>query len=78
MDHVLDIYTNAADVRDGIFFGQGMILSSGANARGTVWFYAKGADVVVTDKSDNFVTILKNGTFMSTSFRLAKILAGRP
>jgi len=76
--HILDIYTNAAEFRDGTFSGQGMILPSGANARGPVWFYAKGADVVVTDKSDNFVTILKNGTLMSTSFRLAKILAGRP
>jgi hypothetical protein len=42
-------------------------LPSGANARGPVWFYAKGTDVVVTDKSDNFVTILKNGTRMSSS-----------
>ena len=78
MDHIVDIYTNATEVRGGTVFGQGMVLPSGANARGPVWFYAKGTDVVVTDKSDNFVTILKNGSIMSTSFPLARGLPGRP
>jgi hypothetical protein len=77
MDHILDIYTNAVQFRDGTFSGQGAISPSGANARGPVWFYAKGEDVVVTDKHDNFVTILKDGT-KNTSFRSAKILPARP
>ena len=61
MDHILDTYLNATEFRDGTFSGQGPVTESGANARGPVWFYAKGRDVVVTDKSDNFVTILKDG-----------------
>ena len=77
MDHILDIYTNAAEFRDGTFSGQGASTSLG-HLRGPVWFYAKGGDVVITDRSDNFVTILKNGVTMSTSFRLAKALPGRP
>ena len=77
MDHIHDIYANAVEFRDGTFSGQGAILASGANARGPVWFYAKDGDVVITDKADNFVTILKGGT-MSTSFRQAKILTRRP
>jgi filamentous hemagglutinin len=71
MDHILDIYSNAVEFRDGTFSGQGALTPSGANARGPVWFYAKGTDVVVTDRADNFVTILKDGTTQSTSFRLA-------
>ena len=73
MDHILDIYSNASEFRDGTFSGQGTALPSGANARGPVWFYAKGTDVVVTDKADNFVTILKDGTITNTSFRQARI-----
>ena len=78
MDYILDIYENAVEFRDGSFSGQGPVTQSGANARGPVWFYAKGADVVVTDKADNFVTILKDGVNMNTSFRVATILPGRP
>jgi hypothetical protein len=78
MDHILDIYKNAVEFRDGTFSGQGIVLPSGASARGPVWFYAKGTDVVVTDKSDNFVTILKDGATLNTSFRQARILPGRP
>jgi len=33
---------------------------------------------VVTDKADNFVTILKDGATMNASFRTAKILPERP
>jgi len=77
-DHILDIYTNATDFRDGTFSGQGAVLLSGSNARGPVWFYAKNKDVVVTDKADNFITILKDGTLMNMSYRLATILPGRP
>jgi hypothetical protein len=78
MNHILDIYANAVEFRDGTFSGQGIILPSGAGARRPVWFYAKGADVVVTDVSYNFVTILKGGTRMNTSFRQAKVLPVRP
>ena len=78
MDHILDIYANAVEFRDGSFSGQGAVTTSGANARGPVWFYAKGGDVVITDRADNFVTILKDGVTMSTSFRYARILPGRP
>lgn len=77
MDHIHDIYTNAVEFRDGTFSGQGASTALG-HIRGPVWFYAKGRDVVVTDKSDNFVTILRDGTSMNTSFRLAKILPRRP
>jgi len=77
-DHILDIYANATEFREGSFSGQGAITASGANARGPVWFYAKDGDVVITDKSDNFVTILKNGATMNTSFRTANKLTSRP
>ena len=78
MDHVFDIYNNATEFRDGTFSGQGPTLPGGSNARGSVWFYAKGTDVVITDKSDNFVTILKDGVTNNTSFRQARILPRRP
>lgn len=82
MDHIQDIYTNAAEVREGTFAGQaecqGIVLPSGANARGPVWFHAKGRDVVVTGRSDNFVTIFKAGAMMNASFRQARILPQRP
>jgi len=78
MQHINDIYTNPTQVRDGTFSGQGAVLPIGSNARGPVWFYAKGNDVVVTDHSDNFVTILKNGVINNTSFLTAKTLPGRP
>jgi len=77
-DYIRDIYTNATEFRDGTFSGQGAVTKSGANARGPVWFYAKGKDVVVTDKSDKFVTTLKDGTLNNMSFRSATILARRP
>lgn len=77
-DYILDIYENATDFREGTFSGQGEILPSGANARGPVWFYAKGTDVVITDRSDNFITILKDGANLNTSFRAAKPLLIRP
>jgi filamentous hemagglutinin len=76
--HIHEIYANPTQIRDGTFSGQGAVLPIGSNARGPVWFYAKGNDVVVTDRSDNFVTILKNGAINSTSFLNAKILLGRP
>jgi len=78
MDHILDIYMNATEIRAGTFSGQGELTQSGANARGPVWFYAKGRDVVLTDRSDNFATILKDGTISSTSFRQATVLPRRP
>jgi hypothetical protein len=78
MNYIVDIYSNADEFREGTFSGQGSVLPIGSHARGDVWFYAKGMDVVITDKSDNFVTILKDGRKNSTSFRLAKILLSRP
>ena len=78
MDHILDVYTNATEFRDGTFSGQGSALPGGSNARGPVWFYAKGDDVVVTDRNDNFVTILKDGATNNTSFRTARVLPNRP
>jgi hypothetical protein len=77
LQYILDIYTNATEVRDGTFSGQGVTTPLG-NLRGPVWFYAKGKDVVIVDKSDNFVTILKDGTSDSTSFKQARILIARP
>jgi hypothetical protein len=77
MDYILDIYTNALEFRDGTFSGQGTSTPLG-NLRGPVWFYSNGRDVIITDKADNFVTILKDGATTSTSFRLAKVLPRRP
>ena len=76
-DYILDIYASATQFRDGTFSGQGAVTPSGAHARGPVWFYAKGSDVVITDKADNFVTLLKDGV-SSTSFQRATILPHRP
>src|SRR5256885_9186779 len=50
--HLSDIYNNATEFRTGTFSGQGDLTALG-NVRGPVWFYARGNDVVVTDKSDN-------------------------
>jgi hypothetical protein len=77
MDYILDIYQNATEFRDGAFSGQGAATPLG-NLRGPVWFYAKGNDVVMTDKSDNFITIMKNGVTGNTSFQRAAILPRRP
>ncbi len=77
MNHILDIYNNATEFRDGTFSGQGKVTPAG-NLRGPVWFYAKGNDVVITDKADNFVTILKNGVTGNTSFKAAIKLKNRP
>jgi filamentous hemagglutinin len=77
-EHIQKIYTQPDEIRDGTFSGQGEVTESGANARGPVWFYAKGKDVVVTDKEDNFVTILKDGTIDSTSYKSATRLTYRP
>jgi filamentous hemagglutinin len=76
-DYILEIYQNATEFRDGTFSGQGAATPLG-NIRGPVWFYAKGNDVVVADKSDNFVTILKDGVKGNTSFQRATILPRRP
>jgi filamentous hemagglutinin len=75
--HISDIYNNATEFRSGTFSGQGDLTALG-NVRGPVWFYARGNDVVVTDKSDNFVTILKDGVTSNTSFRAATVLPKRP
>lgn len=77
-DYIHEIYAQPDEVRDGTFSGQGEVTMSGANARGPVWFYAKGRDVIVTDKHDNFVTILKDGTITNTSFKSATRLSRRP
>ena len=76
--YILDIYTNPTEIRDGTFAGQGEMQDTGSHARGPVWFYAKGSDVVVVDKDDNFVTILKDATTSNPSFLSATVLPGRP
>ncbi|SRR6266478_1742602 len=76
--HIKNIYENPTQIREGTFSGQGEQLPHGSHARGPVWFYADPKDVVVTNRLDEFVTILKEGVLTSTSFRFAKILAGRP
>jgi hypothetical protein len=75
---IQQIYESPKQIREGTFSGQGEQLPHGSHARGNVWFYADGNDVVVTDLDDNFVTILKDGVLTSTSFKLAKILLDRP
>jgi len=76
--YIEDIYLNPTEIRDGTFAGQGDLLPDGSHARGPVWFYAQGSDVIVVDKNDTFVTILKNGTTLNTSYLNATVLAGRP
>lgn len=76
--YILEIYSNPDEIRDGTFSGQGEVTESGANARGRVWFYAKGKDVVVTDRDDRFVTIMKDGTVNNTSYKSAARLPRRP
>jgi len=76
--HIKHIYENPVQIREGTFSGQGEQLPQGSHARGAVWFYADVRDVVVTSLEDEFVTILKEGVLTSTSYRLAKVLPGRP
>jgi filamentous hemagglutinin len=76
-DYINYIYMNAVEFRAGIWRGQGETLSSGSNAEGPVMFYRRGADVVVTDMSGNFVTILKDG-INNKRFQGAQILPARP
>lgn len=75
--HIKQIYERPLQIREGTFSGQGQRLPGG-HARGNAWFYADSRDVVVTDVQDNFVTILKDGVTMNTSFKLAKVLHSRP
>ncbi len=77
MDHIAKIHQSPSEVRSGTFAGQGTQLAIGSHSRGPVLFYAKGSDVVVTDPSGNFVTILKGGTG-NTSFQRAAVLPKRP
>jgi len=77
LKYVQQIYGNPRQVREGTFSGQGAQLPSGANARGPVWFFERNSDVVIVDKSHNFVTILKNGVD-NASFKNAKVLPKRP
>lgn len=77
MGHVARIHQSPDAVRSGMFSGQGTRLAIGSRARGLVLFYAKGTDVVVTDHSGNFVTILKGGTG-NTSFKNATVLSKKP
>jgi filamentous hemagglutinin len=76
-NHIHEIFNHPDEIRDGTFSGQGNVLPSGSHARGAVWFYAKGQDVVVTDKLGNFVTILKDG-IANLSFLSATIVHIRP
>ena len=78
MDYIQDIYQNPTQIRAGTFAGQGEVLPSGDHARGDVYFYARGDDVIVVDMDENFVTILKDGVQNSTSFKLAAPLSQRP
>jgi filamentous hemagglutinin len=77
MDHITRIHSHPDSVRSGTFSGQGTQLAIGSHSRGPVLFYAKGSDVVITDPSGNFVTILKGG-IGSTSFKTATLLPRKP
>jgi hypothetical protein len=76
--HIKNIYENPVQIREGTFSGQGEQLPQGSHARGAVWFYADAKDVIVTNLEDEFVTILRDGVLTSTSYRFARVLAGRP
>jgi hypothetical protein len=66
MDYILQTYTAPHQIREGTFAGLG-----------PVWFFAKGSDVVITDRKHNFLTILKNGT-RHQSFQIAQVLLEHP
>jgi hypothetical protein len=77
VDYIKQIYADPKQIREGTFSGQGEQLPQGSHARGVVWFYANADDVVITDREDNYVTILKGGV-LNTSFLQAKMLTTRP
>ena len=56
-----EIFRKPTEIREGVFRGQGVVLPNGANATGKVRFYIQGNDVVITDMSNNFITIMKDG-----------------
>lgn len=73
-EHIHEIHRNPSQIREGTFAGQGAVTANGSNARGDVRFYIRGNDVVVADKADNFVTILKDG-ISNTSVQNARVVA---
>ena len=72
-NRVNEIFEKPTEIRKGFFRGQGEILPSGANASGVVKFYIQGADVVITDMNNNFITIMKDGINNPSVIRATKI-----
>ena len=75
-NHIDDIYTNADEIRTGMWRGLGDVMENGNRADGMANFFRKGNDVVVTDTAGNFVTILKDGATQNTRFKGAEIIFG--
>ena len=61
-DRIRRIFENADEVRSGVFRGQGPNGTIGGDIR----FFRRGKDVVLTDSSGNFITLLIDGA--SNSF----------
>ena len=72
-NRVNEIFEKPTEIRKGFFRGQGEILPSGANASGVVKFYIQGADVVIIDMNNNFITIMKDGINNPSVIRATKI-----
>ncbi len=64
MKDIIDdiLVSNDEHLTNGSWRGQGKLLPSGRRADGPVDFYIKENDVVVVDKNNKFVTVLKGGT----------------
>lgn len=60
-NYINDIFSKASEIRQGEWMGLGEKLPNGLNGPGLAKFYIKGNDVVITDMSGNFVTLLKDG-----------------
>jgi len=60
-EHIEQIFSSPDKIKTGFFRGQGEMLAQGSHGEGRVYFFIKSRDVVVTDLSFNYVTILKDG-----------------
>ncbi len=68
-DHINNIHGSPDEVRQGTWRGLGDKLPDGNRADGNALFYRQGNDIVVTDMTGNFVTILKDGAIQNTRFQ---------
>ena len=70
-----EIFYRPAEVRQGVWRGQGERLSNGTNAEGKVRFYIRDNDVVVTTTGNRFITILKDGLINNPRVQNAEVIS---